>query len=273
MSQILRIALQGYQRDLLTNGNFLLTEPKHQAHSRYPSLFCFPLALGLQTGVTSAKENLGQTGRRHQTELLFMGPFLPCFSPSAPAITGFYSPHLSDKQRAPFYVSEADYLFGRFLFLSIYVCLPKALAKFDHGTVNDEGHGRVLLLVLVKEQQSAPGSGSAGRCEGVPGSPPRGPSRRRRAATHLPHFFRNCRSMPSGLWGRTELGPGRSRGGEAPVPGGTLAGSPGVPGRVPPPQEDALLLLGVAELVGVLGGVHHPGAVPRPQRQLLQLAV
>lgn len=61
-------------------------------------------------------------------------------------------------RKAKISFSKANYLFGRFLFLSIYVCFPKTLAKFDHSTINNECHRSIFLLVLIKEQQSTPGN-------------------------------------------------------------------------------------------------------------------
>lgn len=50
------------------------------------------------------------------------------------------------------FTSRADYLFGRFLLLSIYVGFPKALSKLDHSTIDNESHRSILLLVLVEKQ-------------------------------------------------------------------------------------------------------------------------
>lgn len=44
------------------------------------------------------------------------------------------------------------YLLRGLLLLSVDVGLPKTLSKFDHGTINNERHWSILLLVLVEKE-------------------------------------------------------------------------------------------------------------------------
>lgn len=89
---------------------------------------------------------------------------LSFFSTLAPSLRDFTHDTFLKSTDSPFYFCKAAYLFGGFLLLCIYVCFPKTLAKFNHSPIDNECHGSILLLVLIKEQQSTPANRNTRSC-------------------------------------------------------------------------------------------------------------